>query len=104
MNFSQVIKEDDISVELKYCERCGGLWLRPLNNDESYCESCRAMMAAWPQAERYFRRRRTPGTSIDSGAAMMPDLLVVDTLLGISETASQHSEIENWSDAGEVAL
>jgi len=104
MNFSQVTKEDDISVELKYCERCGGLWLRPLKNDESYCEGCRAMMAAWPQAGKYLRRRRTPGKSINSVAAMIPDLLVVDTLLGISETASQHSDTENWSDAGEVAL
>ena len=28
------------SFELKYCERCGGLWLRPQGGDAVYCERC----------------------------------------------------------------
>jgi hypothetical protein len=52
MNFSQAIEEGDRIVELKYCERCGGLWLRSTPGDESYCESCRAAMAAWPRMGR----------------------------------------------------
>ncbi len=30
-----------IHFELKYCERCGGLWLRPHGDEEVYCRSCR---------------------------------------------------------------
>jgi Zn-finger nucleic acid-binding protein len=29
-----------IQLELKYCERCGGLWLRPLGADQVYCPPC----------------------------------------------------------------
>jgi hypothetical protein len=27
-------------LELKYCERCGGLWLRPQGDDAVYCAAC----------------------------------------------------------------
>ena len=27
-------------VELKICERCGAIWLRPLNSGWIYCASC----------------------------------------------------------------
>ncbi len=27
-------------LELKYCERCGGLWLRPQGTDAIYCAAC----------------------------------------------------------------
>lgn len=30
-----------IRVELKYCEFCGGLWLRPEGSVSPYCGSCR---------------------------------------------------------------
>ncbi len=43
-------------VELKYCERCGGLWLRPLGIREIYCPSCIPLMADLPLA----RRKRVP--------------------------------------------
>ena len=29
-------------VELKYCEGCGGLWLRPRGAEEVYCPECAA--------------------------------------------------------------
>ena len=29
-----------IELELKYCERCGGLWLRVRGKDDVYCTSC----------------------------------------------------------------
>jgi len=28
MNFIGMVRQEENSVELKYCERCGGLWLR----------------------------------------------------------------------------
>ena len=42
-------------MELKYCERCGGLWLRPAGSGFSYCPNCAAAMAELPSA-----RLKTP--------------------------------------------
>ena len=44
---------DDVSVallELKYCERCGGLWLREKGCEEVLCEACSARKAEFPAA------------------------------------------------------
>lgn len=37
-------------LELKYCERCGGLWLRLQGDPEVYCVNCRTQMAELPRA------------------------------------------------------
>lgn len=34
-----------IQLELKYCERCGGLWLRPRGSDLVFCGPCAKVMA-----------------------------------------------------------
>ncbi len=39
-----------IEVELKYCERCGGLWLRRKGCSKVYCASCEPAMAEFRQA------------------------------------------------------
>ena len=39
-------------LELKYCERCGGLWLRPVGGGQIYCVSCGREMAQLPPASR----------------------------------------------------
>jgi hypothetical protein len=39
-----------IEVELKYCERCGGLWLRLKGSGQVYCSSCEPYMADLPTA------------------------------------------------------
>ena len=31
---------ETIVLELKYCERCGGLWLRRFNSELVYCGDC----------------------------------------------------------------
>ena len=36
--------ESSIRLELKYCERCGGLWLRQEGTPLVYCHSCRPEM------------------------------------------------------------
>jgi Zn-finger nucleic acid-binding protein len=36
-------------LELKYCERCGGLWLRLHGDSEVYCARCRTQMAELPR-------------------------------------------------------
>jgi hypothetical protein len=38
----------DECLQLKYCERCGGLWLRPVNGGQIYCTVCSHEMAKLP--------------------------------------------------------
>jgi len=33
-----------IEVELKYCERCGGLWIRPKGSQRVFCAACAPTM------------------------------------------------------------
>jgi hypothetical protein len=46
MNFMDKIECTDAEVELKYCERCGGLFLRLLGTSLVYCGGCTAHWAA----------------------------------------------------------
>jgi Transcription factor zinc-finger len=36
-------------LELKYCERCGGLWLRRKGSERIYCVLCVPKMADMPE-------------------------------------------------------
>jgi hypothetical protein len=48
-------KSDDtheLYLELKYCERCGGLWLRPRDGEQVYCVRCAHEMAQLPDPPR----------------------------------------------------
>jgi hypothetical protein len=38
-------QENYTRIELKYCERCGGLWLRHAGTGQVYCAYCAADMA-----------------------------------------------------------
>jgi Zn-finger nucleic acid-binding protein len=55
---SRAIKEG-IAFELKYCERCGGLWLRPAGGEQIYCTVCARAMAELPPSSVEIRRRKT---------------------------------------------
>ena len=68
MNFINEADNDlEAKVELKYCERCGGLWLRPGGADGVYCASCTVSLASRPDPSRAFvrttrrRKARLPG-------------------------------------------
>ena len=41
-----------VRVELKYCEACGALWLRPHGNHKPYCRRCQNVMAVLSRAGR----------------------------------------------------
>jgi hypothetical protein len=47
---------NELQFELKYCERCGGLWLRPAGGGQVYCVACGRAMAELPPPP-------TPGTA-----------------------------------------
>ena len=46
MNFISMIRQEELTLELKYCERCGGLWIRRQGQDVVHCGGCRAQLAA----------------------------------------------------------
>ena len=41
-----------VELELKYCERCGSLWLRRPGSEEVYCISCAPKMSALPTGRK----------------------------------------------------
>jgi uncharacterized Zn finger protein (UPF0148 family) len=41
-----------VPMELKYCERCGGLWFRAKDAGEVYCPGCVPLMAEMPRPKR----------------------------------------------------
>lgn len=48
-------------VELKYCKRCGGLWLRPVDSKINYCRLCAAEVEERAERERQrLGGQRTP--------------------------------------------
>ncbi len=57
MNFLTWMEGEKTELELKYCERCGGLWLRARGADEVYYRGCRAHMAAVPHLPGEVRKR-----------------------------------------------
>ncbi len=43
-------KGEGVGMELKYCEHCGGLWVRERGAGTVYCERCEAQVAELPAA------------------------------------------------------
>ncbi len=48
MNFINDVESPEAQMELKYCERCGGLFLRPTATAGVHCGSCVLHLAARP--------------------------------------------------------
>jgi uncharacterized Zn finger protein (UPF0148 family) len=72
MNFIGRMEGQHIQVDLKYCERCGGLWLRPQGAYGVYCASCRVRIEAMPvpgetvPRKARQRKKRASGTDVQS--------------------------------------
>ncbi len=58
-----------IHFELKYCERCGGLWLRPREAAAVYCHACARQMA--DIARRRLRRQAAANNSAVAAASAL---------------------------------
>jgi len=43
---------NELRVELKYCERCGGLWFRECGTTRIYCDDCLLKVAELPVPRR----------------------------------------------------
>jgi len=57
MNFIGESKSEGTQRELKYCERCGGLFLRPLSTNTAYCTPCRAHWMKLIEANNIIKRK-----------------------------------------------
>ena len=57
---SESSSADESSLELKYCERCGGLWLRPTGGGQIYCVACATALGDLPPASYQAESRRNP--------------------------------------------
>ena len=90
MNFTSEMEGKDIQVELKYCERCGGLWLRPQGTEGAYCAPCRAHLEARPDPgdapPRERRRRKTRVRKAESAALEVHSLDWIERLEGVAAT------------------
>lgn len=65
-----------VTVELKYCEHCGGLWVRERGAGEVYCEKCQSKVAELPAPKK------------KQGRAILPvqsDSVIDDCGVGIPE-------------------
>ena len=47
-----------IRLDLKYCERCGGLWLRERGTGRVYCAACTSEITDFPLYGRRISRPR----------------------------------------------
>ena len=95
--------EPFVGLELKYCEQCGGLWLRRQGSANCYCAACARFLEEIPPRAHDNRRRggsgplrrrmrkqyREPGT----------ELAPLDYVL-----AKQHAELEQRADQPVAAL
>jgi hypothetical protein len=52
--------EDELRMELKYCERCGGLWLRECGVALVYCTNCESEVADLPVPKEKPQRVKVP--------------------------------------------
>lgn len=52
-----------IRLELKYCERCGSLWFRVKESEQSFCDPCMAIEPEIARRHRDAARARKVGES-----------------------------------------
>jgi hypothetical protein len=95
MNVVEELKSTEIPVELKYCERCGGLFLRPARTVGVHCASCRIHLTRIPTSAdplRQTRRRKARLPGIRKVDVRGLDLRGVDSY---SQEFSSSSQIED---------
>jgi hypothetical protein len=72
-----------VYLHLKYCERCGGLWLRPDGTATPYCPACEHFMAALPVRTRRPKRKNVPATCVPAALALLSSVADVAQLISV---------------------
>jgi hypothetical protein len=66
-----------VLLELKYCERCGGLWVRPAGSEEVYCACCAIEMADFALPRKKKTSPRLPGNHATDALPAGPRLVAL---------------------------
>jgi hypothetical protein len=64
------------TLELKICERCGGLWLRPSASRWIYCGTCKQKISELPKATANVGRKRRGAIVGDRGVGGAGNVVV----------------------------
>jgi LSD1 subclass zinc finger protein len=67
-----------VQLELKYCESCGGLWLRPKGSNRVECAACAARPKRWLEQTARTTRPRLPrirSLELESAQGDLPEWL-----------------------------
>lgn len=72
-----------VYFQLKYCERCGSLWLRPDGTASPYCPNCEHIMAALPARTRRPNRKIDPATRAPAATALLSTAADVAHLISV---------------------
>ena len=67
----EVDEVEIIELELKYCERCGGLWLRTCGSERVYCGPCA------DKVHDPMQRKKRGGVASKSTDAIAPEELAL---------------------------
>jgi len=78
MNSNDRNENNDVRLELKYCEHCGGLWVRERGAGVVYCEQCQPKVADLPIPKKRPSRVMLP---------VQEQTLVRSHGIGIAETS-----------------
>jgi hypothetical protein len=95
MNFINGLVGQEIQLELKYCERCGGLWLRRQGNVGVYCGCCETRLAAMPdpgvppRGPRR-RRRKVPAITVETRGGGLQSPISINYLHAVAN-------VEMWA-------
>ena len=72
-----------VYFQLKYCERCGSLWLRPDGTATPYCPACEHFMAALPVRARRPERKNVPASCVPAALAPLPTVADVAQVISV---------------------
>ena len=72
-----------VYLQLKYCERCGSLWLRPDGTATPYCPRCDHFMAALPVRARRPERKNVPARCVPAALALLSTVADVAQVISV---------------------
>ncbi len=90
------IADDEIRVELKYCERCGGLWFRLEHSRDVLCAPCRQKQDTTLEAldRPSALPPRKPAARVEADAWYGPTTTIVKLLQGVSEPCGSVASLD----------
>jgi hypothetical protein len=78
-------KSGEVRVELKYCEHCGGLWVRERGAGVVYCEKCQGQLEEMPMRKKKPGRVRLPvGPEREYGVKFKEEAPDLDAVGGVA--------------------